>query len=63
MVWRSGDRETVEEIGEDISHTMPETDVFCIDTSCGNDGKLTVMIIEGREYLLQSAAEEWDCRK
>lgn len=55
--WFSGDGETTEEIDENINLPLPETGVICIDTGCGKGGRLTAMIIKGKEFILQSVPE------
>ena len=55
--WFSGDGETTKEIAEDTDLPLPETGVICIDTGCGKGGRLTAMIIKGKEFILQSVPE------
>ena len=57
VMWFVGDGKTTEEIGDEESHILPETGVLCIDTGCGKGGRLTAMIIKGKEYTLVSEAE------
>lgn len=57
VMWFGGDGETTEEIGDGELHSLPETGVLCIDTGCGKGGRLTAMIIKGKEYTLTSEAE------
>ena len=56
-MWFAGNGETTEEIGDGEIRSLPETGVLCIDTGCGKGGRLTAMIIEGKEYYLVSEAE------
>lgn len=53
-MWFKGDGETKEllQLGEWLS--LPERGIICIDTGCGKGGRLTVMIIEGDRYRLES---------
>ena len=37
--------------------SLPETGVLCIDTGCGKGGRLTAMVINGKEYILASEDE------
>ena len=57
VMWFTGDGETTEEIDDEEPHRLPETGVLCIDTGCGKGGRLTAMIIKGKEYTLISEAE------
>ena len=56
-MWFAGDGETIEKIGDGELHSLPETGILCIDTGCGKGGRLTAMIIKGKEYSLISEAE------
>lgn len=56
--WFTGDGETVETIQDGRDRTLPAKGVLCIDTGCGKGGRLTAMIIEGKNYHLISTAEE-----
>lgn len=55
--WFTGDGETTEELHENETLQLPETGVICIDTGCGKGGKLTAMVIEGKQFTLQSVQE------
>ena len=55
--WFTGDGENIIELEEENKYPLPETGVICIDTGCGKGGRLTAMIIEGKEYILISEAE------
>ena len=52
--WFTGDGETTKEYNEGISFALPAMGVICIDTGCGKGGRLTAMIIEGNEFIVQS---------
>ncbi len=54
--WFAGDGETTEEIGDGEMRNLPETGVLCIDTGCGKGGRLTSMVVEGKEFFLVSEA-------
>lgn len=55
--WFAGDGVTTEELSEGRVRSLPKTGILCIDTGCGKGGRLTAMIVEGQNYMLQSAAE------
>ncbi len=55
--WFAGDEETTKEYEDGVSYDLPATGVICIDTGCGKGGKLTAMIIEGNQFVLQSVPE------
>jgi len=55
--WFAGDGETTEGIGDGEMQNLPETGVLCIDTGCGKGGRLTAMVVDGKEYFLASEAE------
>lgn len=57
-MWFTGDGETVQELDEGISRTLPEHGVICIDTGCGKGGRLTAMIVEENDYTLISVPEK-----
>ena len=57
VMWFAGDGETTEVIGDGEHHNLPETGILCIDTGCGKGGRLTAMILQGKEYTLVSEAE------
>ena len=55
--WFSGDGETVTELEEEEKTPLPATGIICIDTGCGKGGRLTAMIIDHKEFVLISEAE------
>lgn len=55
--WFAGDEETTKEYEDGVSYDLPATGVICIDTGCGKGGRLTAMIIEGNQFVLQSVSE------
>ena len=55
--WFTGDGETTKEYKDGVSLDLPETGVICIDTGCGKGGRLTAMMIEGNQFMLQSVSE------
>ena len=55
--WFAGDGETTEKLRENEAIQLPETGVICIDTGCGKGGKLTAMVIEENQFILQSVQE------
>ena len=55
--WFAGDGETTKEYEDGVSLVLPETGVICIDTGCGKGGRLTAMMIEGNEFMLQSVSD------
>ena len=57
VTWFAGDGKTTEELEEGVSMPLPETGVICIDTGCGKGGKLTAIVIEGNQFLLESVPE------
>lgn len=54
--WFTGNGETVIELEDNIKYELPEKGVICIDTGCGKGGRLTAMIIEGKQYTLLSVS-------
>ena len=56
-IWFTGDGKTTEVISDGKPRCLPETGVLCIDTGCGKGGRLTAMIVKGKEYILDSEAE------
>lgn len=57
VTWFAGDEETTGEYEDGVSYDLPATGVICIDTGCGKGGKLTAMMIEGKQFTLQSVPE------
>ena len=55
--WFAGDEETTKKYEDGVSYDLPATGVICIDTGCGKGGRLTAMIIEGNQFVLQSVSE------
>ena len=55
--WFAGDEETTKEYEDGVSYDLPATGIICIDTGCGKGGRLTAMIIEGNQFVLQSVSE------
>ncbi len=55
--WFAGDGETLKELEENVELCLPTNGIICIDTGCGKGGRLTAMVIEGKEYILLSAPE------
>lgn len=56
--WFVGDGETVQTLPYGQWKPLPETGVLCIDTGCGKGGRLTAMIIEEGNYLLETVEEK-----
>ena len=56
--WFAGDGETVTELEDGTVYSLPDTGVICIDTGCGKGGRLTAMVIDGKEYTLTSVDEQ-----
>ena len=55
--WFAGDGETTETLAEGVVLSLPKTGIICIDTGCGKGGKLTAMIIDGKDFMLLSTPE------
>jgi serine/threonine protein phosphatase 1 len=56
--WFTGNGETVAELEDETVYRLPDTGVICIDTGCGKGGRLTAMVIDGKEYTLTSVDEQ-----
>ena len=55
--WFAGNGETTKEIPDGEIRKLPAFGTLCIDTGCGKGGRLTAMIVEGKEYMLVSETE------
>ena len=58
VTWFAGDGKTAKELEEGVSLLLPETGVICIDTGCGKGGRLSAIVIEDNQFLLQSVPEQ-----
>ena len=50
--WFAGDRKTKQKLSYGEWHPLPERGTICIDTGCGKGGKLTAMVVEDGEFVL-----------
>ena len=53
----AGDKKTKIALPEGEWRPLPEKGILCIDTGCGKGGRLTGMLVEGRQYMLLHEAE------
>ncbi len=51
--WFKGDGETTEVLEYGEWRELPEKGVICIDTGCGKGGKLSAMVIQDSEFMIQ----------
>ena len=51
--WFKGDGETTKLLPPGEWLTLPKQGIICIDTGCGKGGRLTGMIIEGGNFMLE----------
>lgn len=56
--WFAGDGETIQRITYGEKMDLPDCGVICIDTGCGKGGKLTAMMLSGKNYMLLCVPEE-----
>ena len=56
-VWFPGEKKLVKEIPEGTWYELPPRGVICIDTGCGQGGRLTGMVVEDGKFVLESVGE------
>ncbi len=56
--WFTGDGKTTEKLPWGREMPLPEKGIICIDTGCGKGGRLTAMVLDGKSFRLESAAEK-----